>query len=142
MVLSSINILYDVSIIYDHFPSSINLCIKSKVAFLVKMHVNKESLVENFVDWRNFNATRRKKYEIIISALFSNKDICTNSGCSIDRVTHLDNAYGTLVRFFHHATKDFKMTREKKFKVIPGCNVKRNIRWQVLFFWLGLVTVR
>ena len=82
--------------------------------------VSEQSLDENFVDWSNFNATQRKKYENNITALFSNIDICTNTECSIDHLTHLDNAYGALVGSFHHATNDFKMTWEKKFKVIPG----------------------
>ena len=87
---------------------------------LSRLHVKKQSLVENFVDWNNFNATQRKKYENNITALFSNIDICTNTKCSIDHLTNLDNAYDALVGSFHHATNEFKMIREKKFKVIPS----------------------
>ena len=63
-------------------PISFNLCIKSEVA-LSKLHVNKQSLVENFVDWNNLNATQRNKYEYNITALFSVMDICNNTECSI-----------------------------------------------------------
>ena len=41
--------------------------------------MKKKSLVENFVDWSNFNATQWKEYENNITDLFSNIDICTNT---------------------------------------------------------------
>ena len=126
--ISNVEIMYDESI-FDHCPLSFHLCLRSGVNILSRSR--RKYLIENFVDRKSFNAERRTLYCDNILENMSGIEICTDVNCATDHTVHIDTVYDVLIKSFHISTKEFRINRSQKVKMIRGWNnnVQKNIGW-------------
>ena len=111
--------------IYDHFPLCFDLNIK-----LVDKLISKESIYDDFVDWRKIPETAKvdmaKQIEDFINdsnilnkeAFSCGKVNCNNS----EHIAEIDNAFSALKSILLKTTQDFSFSRVNKFRAIPGWN--------------------
>ena len=135
--------MYDESI-FDHFPLSFNLCLQSGVNILSRSR--RKYLIENFVDWKSFNDERRALYCDNILENMSGIEICTDVNCTTDHTVHIDTVYDVLIKSFHISTKEFRINRSQKVKMIPGWNNYRKEKYRLareaFLTWLSYGKIR
>ena len=62
----------------------------------------------------------------------SDIEVCTDVNCTTDHTVQIDTVYDVLIKSFHISTKEFRIKRSQKVKMIPGWNnyCKKNIGCQ------------
>ena len=69
---------------------------------------SKQSLISEYVDWRNFDNNKRQIYVNNITYSLSSIYICDNLKCKFDHANDIDHIYDILVHFFKEATRKFR----------------------------------
>ena len=133
--ISNVKIMYGESI-FGHFPPSFYLCLRSGVNILSRSR--RKYLIENFVDW--------KSYCDNILENMSGIEICTDVNCTTDHTVHIDTEYDVLIKSFHISTKEFRINRLQKVKIIPGwnnyCKEKYRLAREAFLTWLIYLKIR
>ena len=110
-------------------------------------HSAKQSLISEFVDWKNFDNNKRQIYvDNMVTDSLSSIYICDNLKCKLDDANDIDHIYDTLVRVFKEATREFRVIKSNKFKPVPGwndhCKDKYRISRDAFLVWLRAGRIR
>ena len=109
-------------------------------------HSAKQSLISEFVDWKNFDNNKRQIYVDNITDSLSSIYICDNLKCKLDHANDTDHIYDTLVRVLKEASREFRVIKSNKFKRVPGwndhCKDKYRIARDAFLVWLRAGRIR
>jgi GTPase Era involved in 16S rRNA processing len=81
-----------------------------------------EALLNQFVDWPNFNNVAKNKYNNIVEDSLSKINICDNLCCSIDHRAQIDSNYTAIINALKQGTKDYTVIKCNNFVPVPGWN--------------------
>ena len=123
-LISNISVGYNMAI-YDHFPLSMQLNMKSAVT--VEPLPECQNLIKSFVDWKKMTPVKIQEYQDFVSEnllhLFNEGLMCKSYQCSsVIHKIHLQKSYDALINILLSSSSKYSFSVKRRHKVVPGWN--------------------